>query len=219
VDLKTILFLLSDLVLIVSGYLYGWKFLRKRNYLLGLEWWIVGFSASNLFVFGLTGTKLCYNVSMFLDAFSRAFGFPVIAVVGTMVITHRYRPSALTDIVIFVLSFAGAGVLMYVDAVQAAKPWFYLLMFAVFAVYLVYLAVRLLRVGERRNAMNLLVILATSLTIAVMDDFYRLPGDDADKTLFFTIAMAVWAYSICGYYYAYCALERAETPPPLSRKR
>lgn len=208
-DLKTSLFLLSDLVLILSGYLYGWKFLKKRNYLLGLEWWIVGFSASNLFVFALTGMKLCYHVSMFLDAFSRAFGFPVIAVVGTMVITHRYRPSALTDTVIFVLSFAGAWVLMYVDAVQTAKPWFYLVMFAVFAVYLVYLAVRLLRVGERRNAMNLLVILATSLTIAVMDDFYRLPGDDADKTLFFTIAMVVWAYAICGYYYAYCALERA----------
>jgi hypothetical protein len=209
-DLKTTLFLLSDLMLILSGYVYGWKFLQKRNYLLGFEWWIVGFSASNLFVFALTGTKLCYNISMFLDAFSRAFGFPVIAVVGTMVITHRYRPSTLTDVVIFGLSFAGAGVLMYVDAVQAAKPWFLLLMFAMFAVYLVYFGMRLLRVGERLNALNLLVVLLTCLAIAVLDDFYRLPGDDADKTLFFTIAMAVWAYAICGYYYAYCALERAE---------
>ncbi len=209
-ELKTILFLLSDLALILSGYVYGWKFLKKRNVLLGLEWWIIGFSASNLFVYALTGTKLCFNTSMLLDAFSRAFGFPVIAVIGTMVITHRYRPSALVDIVLFALSFAGAFVLMHVDAVQAVKPWFYLVMAAVFSVFLVYFAMRLLAVGERLNALNLMVVLVTTGTIAVMDDFFPLPGDDADRTLFFTIAMAVWAYMVCGYYYAYCALERAE---------
>jgi cation transport ATPase len=209
-ELKIILFLLSDLILILSGYIYGWKFLRKRNYLLGLEWWIVGFSASNLFAFALIGAKVGYNISMFLDAFSRAFGFPVIAVVGTMAITHRFRPSTLADIVIFALSFAGAFVLMYVDAVQPSKPWFYLLMFAVFLVYAVNMIMRLLRAGERPNALNLLLVLVTSGAIAVMDDFYRLPGDDADKTLFFTIAMVVWAYLLIGYYYAYCASERAE---------
>ncbi len=177
-ELKTILFLLSDLALILSGYVYGWKFLKKRNVLLGLEWWIIG--------------------------------FPMIAVIGTMVITHRYRPSALVDIVLFALSFAGAFVLMHVDAVQAVKPWFYLVMAAVFSVFLVYFAMRLLAVGERLNALNLMVVLVTTGTIAVMDDFFPLPGDDADRTLFFTIAMAVWAYMVCGYYYAYCALERAE---------
>lgn len=209
-ELKTILFLLSDLALILSGYIYGWKFLKKGNVLLGLEWWIIGFSASNLFVFALTGVTFCFNTSMLLDAFSRAFGFPVIAVIGTMVITHRYRPSAMVDIAIFALSFAGAFALMHVDAVQPVKPWFYLVMGGVFSAFLVYFAIRLWAVGEPRNALNLLVILVTTMTIAVMDDFYPLPGDDADRTHFFTIAMAVWAYMVCGYYHAYCALERAE---------
>jgi len=213
-DLKTILFLLSDLTLILSGYIYGWKFLKKRNYLLGLEWWIIGFSASNLFMFALTGARVGYDISMFLDAFSRAFGFPVIAVAGTMVVTHRYRPSIMLDIVLFALSFAGAYVLMYVDAVQPAKPWFFLLMFAIFQIYAVPLVPRLLRAGERRNAWNLALVLLTCGAIALMDDFYRLPGDDADKTIFFTIAMAVWAYLMIGYYYAYCALERAERSRP-----
>lgn len=209
-ELKSILFLLSDLALILSGYIYGWKFLKKKNVLLGLEWWIIGFSASNLFIFALTGVKFCFNTSMLLDAFSRAFGFPVIAVIGTMVLTHRYRPSVLTEIVIFALSFVGALALMHVDFLQPIKPWFYLVMGALFSAFLVYFAIRLLAVGERRNAANLMLILLTTLIIAVMDDLVPLPGDDADRTLFFTIAMAVWSYLVCGYYYAYCALERAE---------
>lgn len=209
-EFKNILFLLSDLALILSGYIYGWKFLKKRNYLLGFEWWIIGFSASNLFVFALTGMKICFDTSMLLDAFSRAFGFPVIAVIGTLVVTHRYRPSASMDILVFALSFAGAFALMHVDVLQTVKPWFYLAMGGIFSTFLVYLVKRLLVIGERLNAINLLVVLVTTLAIAIMDDFYQIPGDDEGRTLFFTIAMAVWAYMVCGYYYAYCALERAE---------
>ena len=208
-DLETILFLLSDLILILAGYLYGWKFLKKGNYLLGLEWWIVGFSASNLFVSALTGTKICYDISMFLDTFSRAFGFPVIGIIGTMAVTHRYRPSKLADILIFALSFVGAGFLMYQDFLQPPKPYFLLLASLVFAIFLAYFVVRLLRAGQRLNALNVLAILVTTMTIAVIDDFFTLPGD-ADKTIFYTIAMAVWAYLLVGHYYAYCALERAE---------
>lgn len=210
-DLKTILFLTTDLMLILSGYIYGWKFLKKQNYLLGLEWWVVAFSASNLFVFGLTGAQFGYDTSMFLDSFSRAFGFPVIALIGTMVVTHRYRPSVLTDIVLFALSFAGAGVLMYVDAMQPIKPYFYVAASAVFTAYCLYLIARLLGGGERRNALNMMLVVATTVVIAIVDDFYTLPGD-ADKTIFYTIAMAVWSYLLIGYYYAYCALERTEKP-------
>lgn len=208
-DLKTILFLLSDLALILTGYYYGWKFLKKRNQLLGLEWWIIGFSASNLFIFSLAGVQACFNISMFLDSFSRAFGFPVITVVGMLAVTHRYRPGTLTDVMLFALSFAGAAVLMYVPAVEPMRPWFYLVMAAVLTLYLLYFVARLFAAGERRNALNMLFILVTTGAIAVMDDFYQLPGDD-DKTIFFTIAMAVWSYMVTGYYYAYCALERSD---------
>lgn len=208
-ELKIILFLLSDLVLILSGYIYGWKFLKKQNYLLGLEWWIIAFSATNFLLYALTETILFYNTSMFLDAFSRAFGFPVIAVIGAMVITHHYRPSALTDIVIFGLSFAGTYILMYTDIVTQVKPWIYLVTSIGFSIFLFYFVSRLLRIGERLHALNLLIITAASLTIAVIYDFFSIPGDDADKTLFYTLALFTWAYLLIGFYHAYCALERS----------
>lgn len=209
-DLKIMLFLLSDMALILSGYIYGWKFLKKQNYLLSFEWWIIAFSATNFLLYALTETMLFYNTSMFLDSFSRAFGFPVIATIGAMVITHHYRPSVLMDIVIFALSFAGTCVLMYADVVAPAKPWLYLVVGSGFSIFLAYFAIRLLGVGERLHALNMLVVMVTTLIIAIIYDFFSIPGDDADKTLFYTLALSTWAYLLFGFYHAYCALERAE---------
>ena len=211
-DLKTILFLLANLALMLSGYIYGWKFLRKRNYLLGLEWWIVAISATSFFAFALSEVMAFYDLSIYLDAFSRGFGFPVIAVVGALAITHGYAPSRWLDVTLFALGFAGAYVLVAAAVVEPVKPWFYLVMGIGFAVFLVYLAVRLLRAGERLNAVNLLVVMATSMAIAGIYDFYSIPGDDADRTIFYTLALASWAYLLTGFYYAYCALERSGRP-------
>lgn len=208
-ELKILLLLLADLALILSGYIYGWKFLRKQNYLLGLEWWIIAFSATSFLLYALTETMLFYNTSMFLDAFSRAFGFPVIAILGAMALTHHYRPSTLMDTIIFGLSFAGTYVLMYTDIATEAKPWIYLVTSFGFSAFLLYFARRLLNAGEALQALNLLIVTATSLTIAIIYDFFSIPGDDADKTLFYTLALSTWAYLLIGLYYAYCALERS----------
>lgn len=209
-ETKIILFLLADIALILSGYYYGWKFLRKRNYLLGFEWWIIAFSATNFFLFALTETMLCYNISMFLDSFSRAFGFPVIGTIGIMTITHQYSPSKQVDIGIFALSFAGTCILMYTDIATDIKPWLYLFSGTAFAFFLAYFTLRLIRAGETLNALNLAGVMATSLAIGIIYDFFKIPGDDADKTLFYTLALATWSYMLVGIYHAYCALERSE---------
>lgn len=211
-DLKLCFFLLADAAMVAAAATYGWKFLNKRNYLLGLEWWIVGLSGTNFFFYSLSGSHFLYNISYFFDAFSRAFGFPLIATAGLMAVTHRYKPSVFADVALFVLGTAGAIVLVTVDAVAPAKPWFYLVMWSAYSVYLVYFAWRLLRAGEKAQAFGFAVSLVAAQVIASLYDFYKIPGDDDQHTLFYIAALSTWAYSLLQTYYAYCALERAENP-------
>ncbi|MEX6867297.1 hypothetical protein AB2D15_34770, partial [Pseudomonas aeruginosa] len=84
--------------------------IRRKNYLLGLEFLIVGISASNFTTFIATGWQANYNIAIFLDAFSRGVGVPVIATLGLMAVTHDYKPSPAKDILIFVAGFAATGV-------------------------------------------------------------------------------------------------------------
>lgn len=211
-DLKLCLFLLADAAMVASAFVYGWKFHRRRNYLLWLEWWIVGISGTNFFVYGLSGLPFLWSISYFLDAFSRAFGFPLIALAGQMALTHRYKPSVVADIALFAVSAAGAVVLVAVDAVAPFKPGFYLLMWSAYSLYNLYFAWRLLRAGERAQALGLLAVTAAAQAIATIYDFFHIPGDDEQHTLFYIAALSTWAYSLMQTYYAYCALERAENP-------
>ncbi|HCF0446458.1 TPA: hypothetical protein NH694_004693, partial [Pseudomonas aeruginosa] len=102
--------LLSCILLVISGLFYGAAFIRRKNYLLGLEFLIVGISASNFTTFIATGWQANYNIAIFLDAFSRGVGVPVIATLGLMAVTHDYKPSPAKDILIFVAGFAATGV-------------------------------------------------------------------------------------------------------------
>ena len=210
-DLKSYGFLLGDAAMVLAGCVYGWKFFRKRNYLLGLEWLIVGLSGANFFVYFLTGSSFVYNISYFFDAFSRAFGFPVIATAGLMVVSHGYKPSILADVGYFVASFAGAVILVAADFIVPAKPWFYLVMWTAYSIYLTYFAWRLLRAGEKTHAIGLFLVMLSAQAIASIYDFFHIPGDDEQHTLFYVLALITWAYALAETYYAYCALERAET--------
>lgn len=209
-DIKLVVFLLADAAMVASAAIYGWKLLRQRNYLLGLEWWVVGVSGTNFFFYSLSGSARLYDISYFFDAFSRAFGFPVIAVAGLMAATHRYKPSALADVAFFAGSIVGTIVLLYVGALEPVKPYFYLVMWGLYSVYLAYFVWRLLRVGENLNALGLGLALVSAQVIATIYDFFHIPGDDDQHTLFYIAALSTWGYSLFATYYAYCALERAE---------
>lgn len=91
-DYRSLALCLSSATLAATTGVYGFKFVRKRNFLIGLEWWIVTISASNAVIFFATESPVSYFISHFLDAFSRGFGMPVIAVAGLMAVTHGYRP-------------------------------------------------------------------------------------------------------------------------------
>lgn len=230
----TICFLAADLLLMATGYVYGWKFLKKKNYLIGLECLIVAISATNLLFSALLAdapgyeatSLMLYQNALFLDAFSRVSGVPLITTAGIMALTHAYHPSRTADILWFTISFAAAGVMIavapenrhvlgqfgesaLVEAINTIKPWLYIVLWTLCSCFLCYFAWRLFKVGERLHGWSVLVAMVAGQTIATIYDFFKIPGDDANHTLFYVFALTSWAFLMTVLYYAYCALERS----------
>lgn len=209
-DFRLLVLCVSIFVLIVTTLIYGLKFLKRRNYLLGLEWLVVTFSASNFLLYFLSDLSVAYGISFFCDAFSRGFGMPVIAVAGLMAVTHGYKPSMRVDILFFVGSILGTVVLVTADFMAEPRPYFYVVMWAAFSVYLGCFASRLFSLGERLHAAGVVLVLLSSLAIACIYDFYKIPGDAENILMnFFVLAVLTWSFLAVELYYAYCALERA----------
>ncbi|MGH8447761.1 hypothetical protein [Pseudomonas sp.] len=211
--IKESLAILSSVFLIICAVVYGLKYVRiQKNYLLGFEWLIVAFSASNLLFYLLTGLTVSYNISFFLDAFSRAFGVPIVATLGLMAVTHNYRPSVTKDIIIFTVSFAATFVMVLANSVKDQLPYFYLFMWTGYSIYLCSFTWQLLRVGESLHALLNALTTAAALAIAIVYDFFPIPGD-SDKMEFIIYALTVWGFQITQQYYAYGALARAKKHP------
>jgi hypothetical protein len=208
-ETKDVVALLTCVLLISSGGIYGIKFLRKGNVLLGLEWLIVAFSGSNLLIFLLTQSQISYGISFFCDAFSRGFGIPIVTVLGLMAVTHNYKPSKLKDAAIFTITFASTLVMIKADFMVKPLPYFYVAMWFAYSLYLAYFISRLVRAGERLHALGVTVAAVSGLIVACIYDFYPIPGDDT-KAIFLSIALVTWSYMMIQLYYAFFALERAK---------
>ncbi len=208
-EFKYYIYCLADVALIATSSIYGLKLLKKRNFLLGLEWLVVTVSATNLLINALTGEHIFYSITLFLDAFSRTAGIPVIAIAGMMAVTHRYKPSIGADIVYVVGALAATVVVWTADFMVGPKPYFYLVMWSLFSAYLAYVVKRLLSIGETLNAVSVILALVSAQIIASTYDFYHIPGDD-DHMIFYIFALFTWSYQSVSLYYAYCALERAQ---------
>ncbi|MBC9251177.1 hypothetical protein A9179_12905 [Pseudomonas alcaligenes] len=202
--------LVTCITLALCGWIYGAKFIKKNNYLLGLEWWVVAFSASNFASYMLTGWEVNYSITMFLDSFSRSFGMPIIATLGMMALTHNYKPSALKEIMLFAAAFAGTFVVFLADFFDEPRPYFYVIMWTAYSTYLAYFIMRLARAGESFHAMATAVGGVVSLAVAITYDFFPIPGDDTHM-VFMTWAFITWSYGAIQLYYAYAALERAKS--------
>ena len=208
-EIVNIFGLVACIVLALSGWIYGAKFLKKKNYLLGLEWWIVAFSATNFVSYMLTASNVNYSITMFLDSFSRSFGMPVIAVIGLMALTHNYKPSAFKEVMLFVLAFAGTFVVFLADFFQEIRPYFYVITWSILVMYLFYFIICLVRAGEAFHALATTITAVVSLAVAIVYDFFSIPGDNTHM-IFMTWAFVTWGYAIIQLYYAYEALERAQ---------
>ncbi|GGN78626.1 transporter [Nocardia rhizosphaerihabitans] len=207
-----LLCLLADIWMTFAGFVYGWKFIRHYdNYLLGLEWLIVGTSGMNALVWLLLGgnqDSLQVPLVYFFDAFSRSFGITLIVVLGLMQVTHRYKAPLAVDIAVFALA-TGAGLYLQqfrFPEFDLGPATFYLVVNALTTLFLIYFSLRLWRIGAKRLAIGAGLATAAGTAVALMDDFFRIPGDDATRTTFYTLALATWGFQLCAYYFAYRAL-------------
>lgn len=221
-DLKTALYALADIFMIIAGFTYGFKFIRNyQNYLLGLEWIIVASSGTNFLVYGLVGaneSSPMFHAAFFLDAFSRSIGITVILVLGLMKVTHGYKPSVAVDIGVFGLALIG-GLVMSLFAADfgVAGAIFYVVMNALTTLFLFYFAWRLWRIGAQGNAIAVAAVTIAAAAIAGMYDFYRIPGDDQHHTIFYILALTTWAAQMTVYYNGYRALDNHTAQIPAEK--
>jgi hypothetical protein len=208
VELRDVFALISCVLLVVCGLCYGAAFIRRKNYLLGVEFLIVGISASNFTTFIATGWQANYDVAIFLDAFSRGVGVPIIATLGLMAVTHNYKPSAGKDALLFLAGFVAAALYFTSSSFKESLPYFYVFMWSGYTLYLAYFIWRLARAGEHLHALATSLGGLAGLTVALRYDFFPIPGDDT-KMIFMTIAFLTWSYSIVQLFYAYGALQRS----------
>ncbi|UQO37836.1 hypothetical protein [Burkholderia cepacia] len=210
-DLRTIALCASCLALAVSGIYYGAKFIKKKNYLLGIEFFVLATSASNFLLFNVTGSEVLYGIAHFFDAFSRGFGVPIVVTAGLMAVTHNYKPRAWQDVMWFSISIVGTFFIVTSKIMAGILPYFYVVMWGGMVVYLLYFFKELLRVDEKLNAVLLMIGIVSSSIIAGIYDFYKIPGDEVSVIFnFFFLALTSWAYLVAVLYYAYCALEREQ---------
>lgn len=210
--MKDLIFLAADVWLIVVGFWFGWKFIRNYgNYLLGLECLVVGVSASNFLIGSLLGAAeggIAYDISFFLDAFSRSVGFTLILVLGLMAVTHRYKPTIAVEIGVFALAIVVALFLrkFHDETLHIAPATFYVVANLLTTLFLVYFANRLWDSGARRLAIWTGLVTAAASVIAITYDFFPLPFDDQNRTFFYTAALTTWGAQGVVYFLGYRSL-------------
>jgi hypothetical protein len=211
-SIRELLFAVTDIWMIAVGFTYGVKFIRNHeNYLLGIEWLIMGTSGTNFLIYGLVHAghdSPMYHVAYFLDAFSRSIGFTLILVLGLMKVTHRYKPSAAVDVGAFALA-AVVGFILSEFAAQIGTPGkiFYLVTMGLTSLFLIYFIGRLWDIGERGHAVWVAAATACNIVIAAIYDFVHIPGDDSDHTIFYILALSTWGLMMFVIYRAYRAFD------------
>ncbi|MCA1185935.1 transporter [Saccharopolyspora sp. 6T] len=229
--MKDALFLLADLWMIFTGFVFGWKFIRNHgNYLLGIEWMIVATSGANFLLWSLLGgdaNSVFYDLAYFFDAFSRSVGITLILVLGLMAVTHRYKPTLAVDIGVFGLAIAAGLYLrhfhdenLHVSSTAFSVAVFYVVVNLITTLFLAHFVKRLWSIGAKRLAIWTGLATAAASVIAITYDFFPLPFDDANRTLFYTAALATWGTQGFVYYFAYRAMhahEVATVPGPTQK--
>lgn len=209
--MKDILFLLADVWMIFCGFFYGLKFIRHySNYLLGLEWIVVGTSGTNFLLWALLGgneESTLYFIAYFLDAFSRSVGITLIVVLGLMRVTHQYKPSVPVDIGVFALAaIAGLYLQQFHSEFHLGPAIFFVVVNMLTAIYLFYFVSRLWKANKQWHAFTTFLAVLGGLAITITYDFFPIPGDDQHRTIFYTLALSTWGTQMCVFFYAYRAL-------------
>lgn len=228
-DIYALAFLIGDLIMIAGGYWAGWKFIKQyRNWLLGIEWFIVATSGVNFLIWAMRfpedkeagEASGQYALAFFLDAFSRSVGITLLLVVGFLAVTHHYKSSLKVDLGILGLGIAAGlylGQEKYQDHVDDngehilhnGPAAIYLAVNLLTLIFLVYLVRRLWNIGATRVAIATLVVSLAATFVALTYDFFPFPASVdplQDRALFYAIALTVWGAQLFTYLFAYRAL-------------
>ncbi len=198
------------LALAFTGVVYGTLFLRRGNPLLGYEWYILAFSASNAALYFVNGNTVHLNIALFCDAFSRVVGIPVIGTLGFMQLTHRLELSKGLKIGVFVLGAVVAGLLLASPTLYAFLPAGSVLIGLIFTWIMIHMAVRLLRAGNILHAGLMALTTAAFFVVSLTDGLFPLANPGKIVFLdFWFYSDVIWALGFAEMYYAYRALERA----------
>ncbi|MFT4264953.1 MAG: hypothetical protein QM572_16335 [Nocardioides sp.] len=210
------LFLLSDLWLMATTWIFGFKMLRFRNHLLSIEWFVVAVSSTNFLVWSLLGgdeSSPMYHLAYILDAFSRSFGFTLLLIVGLLTVTDGYKPPLRVKLGIVGLTAVTAVILgpihddtLVHDPLHITIAAFYVVANLVTTLFLLYFAKKVWETGATRLAVLTGVVTLAATYVAVTYDFFPFSFDDEYRTIFYTIALTVWGCQAITYYYAYRAL-------------
>lgn len=198
----------SMLMLVGVGLVYGTLFNRRKNYLLGYEWYLLGISACLGMLF-LAGVAPVFGTAWhFLDMFSRLVGVTIIGSLGLLQVTHRLRLSARTDVLIFAAGTAGTLFFMGHPGLEADFVLLTYLSAVLFFGLLLLMAWRLLKLGRTGHGAAFIAIVLANGWVSVFPDFLVLGADGLPVELFhFIAAHLVWAVSFAGIYHGYVALE------------
>lgn len=228
-DIYALAFLIGDVIMIAGGYWAGWKFIKQyRNYLLGIEWFIIATSGVNFLIWALRFSEdkeagaesPQYAVAFFLDAFSRSIGITLLLVVGFLAVTHRHKSNVVTDVAVLAV---GLGFGLYLGQAKfqdhmddaghhilyPGPATIYLVGNLVTLVFLAYLVKRLWSIGATRIAIATALVSLAATRIALSYDFFPFPASVdplEDRPLFYALALTTWGLQLFVYLFAYRAL-------------
>ena len=211
-DLRTLLLFLGCVLMSATLYYFGFKFLKKKNYCLGWEWLILASSAANYGFYWLTFSETSYDLVIYLDTFSRAFGMVPIAVLGMLAVTHRYEPPFSVDIWLYASTLVATAIILYLDFMEPILPYFLLIAWYVFVAYLIYFTKRIFDAGATAVALHMTIATIITTILHSIYDFWTIPGEETNVVFNFSfLALLAWSYLFSVIYYGYVALERANT--------
>lgn len=207
IDSRTALLLLGCFSLALSGFFYGFKFLKLGNQILGYEYLIVGSSSVNFLFYNTTLYPPSYELMLYLDSFSRAFGFPLLGTLGFMQLTHQLQLSNSSKIMLFTITLALTAVILYSDFFAPVLAYFYLAVMYPFCLFMLYVAKKVFDLKRRKTGFSLMLTTIANIVIASIYDFYVIPGEETNVVFnFFFLALLTWSAAFVTMYYAYVVL-------------
>lgn len=182
--------------------------------MLGYEWYVLAFSASNAAIYFATDRELHISIALFCDAFSRTVGIPVIGTLGLMQVTHRQTLSKATKIGLFVFGAIVAAAIMASSTLLAMLPYLALTAGMAFFWIMIVMAVRLFRIGEKVHGALMVLFVALFFLVGITEGIAELPNPNKLTVLdFWFFANVIWALGFAEIYFAYRTLERANENP------